>query len=116
MAFSEQRMGVSLRLALSIALSALALFILQPPLFTIPPSIYMLFLVPHDTPERCMGGLIQCLSAALVGTTVSLSLVIITGNHPMARVVGLAVCTFLAAYLFRASVLPLASLSFACIT
>ena len=115
MAFSEQRMGVSLRLALSIALSALALLILQPPLFAIAPSIYMLFLVPHDTPQRCMGGLIQCLGAALAGTVVALSLIIVTGNHPMARVVGLAVCTFLATYLFRASVLPLASLSFACV-
>jgi multidrug resistance protein MdtO len=113
MAFSPKRMSASLRLALSIALAALALLILQPPMFAIAPSVYMLFLVPHDTPQRCLGGLIQCVGAAFAGTFVALSLIIVTGNHPVARVLGLAACTFLATYFFRASVLPLASLSFA---
>lgn len=116
MAFSPQRMVGSMRLALSIALATLVLLILQPPAYTIAPSIYMLFLVPHDTPKRCLGGLVQCLGAALTGTVVALMLVIITDNHPMARVVGLAICTFLATYFFRASVVPLASLSFGSIT
>lgn len=116
MAFSPLRMAASLRLALTIALATLVLLILQPPAYTIAPSVYMLFLVPHDTPQRCLGGLIQCLGAALMGTVVALSLIIVTGNHPMARVVGLAVCTFLATYFFRASVVPLASLCFGSIT
>jgi len=116
MAFSPQRMAGSMRLALSIALATLVLLILQPPTYTIAPSIYMLFLVPHDTPKRCFGGLVQCLSAALTGTVVALMLVIITDNHPMARVLGLAVCTFLATYFFRTSVVPLASLCFGSIT
>ena len=112
MGFSPQRMAGSMRLALSVALAVLVLLILQPPVYTIAPSIYMLFLVPHDTPKRCFGGLLQCLSGALIGTLVALSLVIVTENHPMARVLGLAVCTFVATYFFRASVVPLASLSF----
>jgi multidrug resistance protein MdtO len=112
MAFSPQRMAGSLRLALSMALAVLVLLILQPPVFFIAPSLYMLFLVPHDTPQRCVGGLIQCLTGALLGTAAGLVLIICTGNEPIARVLGLAVCTLLSMYFFRASLIPLVSMSF----
>ncbi len=112
MAFSPQRMAASLRITLSMALAVLVLLILQPPVFFIAPSLYMLFLVPHDTPQRCFGGLIQCLTGALLGTAAGLVLIICTGNEPIARVLGLAVCTFVSMYFFRASLIPLVSMAF----
>ena len=110
------RMARTLRFALTSALATLLLLILQPPVGFIAPSLFMLFLVSHDTPFQCFKDLLTCLSFAALGTAAALLLVIATGNHPVARVVGLAVSTFLATFFFRASAAPLAALSFGCLT
>ena len=110
------RMQASLRFALMSALATLLLLILQPPVGFIAPSLFMLFLVSHDTPYECFKGLLTCLTAAALGTTVILLLIIATGDHPVARVAGLAVCTFVAAFFFRTSVIPVLPMGFGCIT
>jgi len=110
------RMPASLRFALMSALATLLLLILQPPVGFIAPSMFMLFLVSHDTPHECLKGLLTCLSGAVLGTTVALLLLIVTGDHPVARVVGLAVCTFIAAFFFRTSLLPAFPMAFGCLT
>jgi len=56
------------------------------------------------------------LSGAALGTTAALLLMVASGNHPVTRVVGLAVFTFLAAYFFRTSVIPAFPMSFGCLT
>ena len=45
------------------ALATLLLLILQPPVGFIAPSLFMLFLVSHDTPYQCFKGLLTCISA-----------------------------------------------------
>jgi len=110
------RMSGSLRFALTSALAVLLLLILQPPVGFIAPSLFMLFLVSHDTPFNCLRDLLICLSFAALGTVSALLLVIATGNHPVARVVGLAAFTFLATFFFRASAIPIAPLAFGCLT
>ena len=109
------RTAGSLRFALATALSALALLVLQAPVGFIPPALFMLFLVSHETPDQCFRDLLTCLIAGTVGTTVTLLLVGATGNHPVARVIGLAVLTFLASFFCRTSKLPAAAMSFGCL-
>ena len=110
------RMAGTLRFALASALATLLLLILQPPVGFIAPSLFMLFLVSHDTPFDCFRDLLTCISFAALGTASALLLIMATGNHPVARVVGLAVFTFLATFFFRASAIPLGALSFGCLT
>jgi len=109
------RMAASLRFALTAALATLLLLILQPPVGFIAPSMFMLFLISHDSPRPCLRDLITLLSGAALGTTVILLLMIATGDHPVARVVGLAVCTFLAAFFFRTSMIPGFPMAFGCL-
>jgi multidrug resistance protein MdtO len=108
-------MEATLRFALASALATLVLVIEQPAVGFIAPSLFMLFLVSHDTPFHCFKDLFTCVSFAALGTGSALLLVIVTGNHPVARVVGVGVFTFLATFFFRASTFPLAPLSFGCL-
>ena len=110
------RMAASLRFALTSALATLLLLILQPPAIFIAPALFMLFLISHDAPYRCFQDLVILLSSAVVGTAAVLLLVIATGNHPVARVAGLGVFTFLAAFFFRTSAVPAFPMGFGCIT
>jgi len=110
------RMSGTLRFAVASAVATLLLLIIQPAVGFIAPSLFMLFLVSHDTPFQCFKDLCTLVSFAGVGTASALLLVIATGNHPVARVVGVAVFTFLATFFFRVSTAPLAPLAFGCLT
>jgi multidrug resistance protein MdtO len=112
MAFSPARLAGTLRFSLTTALATLLLLILQPPPFTIAPSLFILFLVSHDTPFNCFKDVVTCLSSAGIGTAAALCLIAATGNAPLARVLGVAVFTFLATFFFRASTVPIGALVF----
>jgi len=116
MTYSPARLAGALRFALTAAMATLILLVLQPPPYTIAPSLFMLFLVSHDTPFNCFKDLVTCLVFAGVGTVATLCLIEATGNAPMARVLGLAVFTFLATFFFRASTVPIAALSVGCLS
>ena len=110
------RMTGSLRFALTAALATLLLLIIQPPVGFIAPAMFMLFLLPHDSPHLCFKGCIVLIIGAALGTTSALLLMGATGDHPLARVVGLAVFTFLAAFFTRTSVIPGLPMAFGCLT
>ena len=110
------RMAGSLRFALTSALATLLLLILQPPVGFIAPSLFMLFLASHETPHLCLRDLLTMLSGGALGTTAALVLMGVTNDHPVARVVGLAVFTFIAAFFFRTSVMPAFPMAFGCLT
>ena len=110
------RMAGSLRFALTAALATLLLLILQVPAGFIAPSLFMLFLISHDSPYPCFKDLLTLLSGAALGTTAVLLMVAATGDHPVARVVGLAVSTFVAAFFFRTSAIPGFPMAFGCLT
>lgn len=76
----------------------------------------MLFLVSHETPYYCFKDLLTCICFAALGTIAALGLVIVTGNDPMARILGLAMCTFLSTFFFRASTVPIGALAFGCLS
>ncbi len=110
------RMAGSLRFALTSALATLLLLILQPPVGFIAPSMFMLFLVSHDSPSQCLKDCLTLLSGAALGTTAALVLMGGTDDHPVARVVGLAGYTFVAAFFFRTSAIPAFPMAFGCLT
>jgi len=109
------RMAASLRFALTSALATLLLLILQPPVGFIAPSMFMLFLASHETPQLCLRDLLTMLSGAALGTAAALLLMGATGDHPVARVMGLAVFTFVAAFFFRTSIMPAFPMAFGCL-
>ena len=109
------RMAESLRFAVAAALATLLLLIIQPPVGFIAPSMFMMFLLPHDSPGQCFKGCIVLLTGAALGTASALLLMGATGDHPVARVVGLAVFTFLAAFFSRTSAIPGLPMAFGCL-
>jgi len=113
MAYSPARLSSVLRMSLSVALSALLLLILQEPPFLFAPSIFMLALISRETPRDCFKGLCTCVGFGSAGTLGAIALVAITENAPEARVLGVAVVTFLCGFLYRASTMPVAAISFA---
>ena len=108
------RMAGSLRFALAAALAALLLLMIQPPVGFIAPSMFMMFLLPHDSPSQCFKGCVVILSGAALGTIASLLLMGATGDHPVARIVGLAVFTLVAAFFSRTSAIPGLPMAFGC--
>jgi len=110
------RMDACLRFALSTALATLAMLILQARPAYIATGLYFLFFASYDTPFDCFNSLLKGMVGAAVGTTSATLLIIASGNHPVARVVGLAVFTFLATFFFRTSVVPVAALMFGVFT
>ena len=104
------RMAASLRFALSTALATLGMLVLQARPAYISSGLYFLFLISYDTPFDSFKDLLMGIFSAALATTSATLLIIATGNHPMARVVGLAVFTFLATFLFRTSRIPVAGL------
>ena len=104
------RMAASLRFALSTTLATLGMLVLQARPAYISSGLYFLFLISYDTPFDSFKDLLMGIFSAALATTSATLLIIATGNHPMARVVGLAVFTFLATFLFRTSRIPVAGL------
>jgi multidrug resistance protein MdtO len=94
------RMAGALRTAVSAAMAAAVLLYLQIPM--IAPGIYLIFLVSYDVPYLTFKRSVQELASQIFGVVLALSLVIVTDNDPMARVLGIAAFTFLSAYLLHA--------------
>ena len=110
------RLAGSLRFALMSALATLLILILQPSLGPVAPALFMLFLASHETAYTCFRDLLTMLGGAALGTAAALLLIAVTGNEPVARVVGLGVYTFLAAFFFRTSAIPAFPMAFGCLT
>ncbi len=102
------RLNGALRIVLATIITLLALLILQMPLAYL--GLYYVFLVARDSPAVSLRGSILSLLTLAASIAVELGLVIVTDNDPMARVLGVAIVTFLAGMLMFASTLsPLAS-------
>ena len=110
------RMEGALRFALTSALATLLLLIEQPAVGFIAPSLFMLFLISRDTPFHSFKDLFTLVSFAALGTGTALLMIMVTGNNPVARVLGVAIFTFLATFFFRASTIPLGALAYGCLT
>ena len=90
------RMGGSLRTALAATLATLLLLILQAPTLAI--GVFMIFVVSYETPYLTFKRGLMALALQSLGTGSALCLVAVSGNDPMARVIGVAAFAFIAAF------------------
>jgi multidrug resistance protein MdtO len=104
-------MGGSLRTALAATLATLLLLILQAPSMAI--GVFMIFIVSYETPYLTFKRGLVALALQCLGTGCALCLVAVTGNDPMARVIGVAAFAFIAAFVRSTSVSYIQAIDFA---
>jgi len=90
----------ALRTASAATIATAILLTLQLPM--IAPGIYLIFLVSYDVPYLTFRRSLMELATQCLGVAAALALIQITGNDPMARVLGIAAFTFLSAFLLQA--------------
>ncbi len=102
------RVSATLRITLASVLTLLVLMTLQMPFASL--GLYFVFLVGRDSPAVSIRSGVLFLLTLLTAAALELAVVILTDNDPMARVISVAVVSFLAGILMVASSLsPLAS-------
>ena len=94
------RYAGALRTAFAATLAAAILLMLQVPM--IAPGLYLIFLVSYDVPYLTLRRSVMELVSQCAGVALALMLIQVTGNDPMARVLGIAAFTFLSAFLLNA--------------
>ena len=98
---SHGRYEGALRTAFAATVAAAILLVLQVPM--IAPGIYLIFLVSYDVPYLTFRSSVQELITQFAGVGIALTLIQLTGNDPMTRVLGIAAFTFLSAFMLQAS-------------
>ena len=93
------RLAGSLRTTLAACIAILLAMTFRTPAAA--PGIYLVFLVSYETPYLTFTSGLFSLVFQCVGVASTLLLIIATGNAPMAHVLGLALFSFIAAYLLR---------------
>jgi multidrug resistance protein MdtO len=93
------RLAGSLRTTLAIAIAVTAVMVFRMP--GAAPGIYLIFLVSYETPYLTFTSGLYTLAFQCLGVIAALLLVVATDNAPMARVLGTALFSFLAAFLLR---------------
>ena len=95
------RMGATLRITLASVLTLLVLMTLQMPFASL--GLYFVFLVGRDSPAVSIRSSVLSLGILMAAAATELAVVSITDNDPMARVISVAVVSFLAGVLLLAS-------------
>jgi multidrug resistance protein MdtO len=93
------RLAGSLRTTLAVTLAVIVMVVFRMP--AIAPGAYLIFLLSYETPYLTLttGFYSFCFQCVGVGST--LLLIMVSGNAPMARVLGTALFSFIAAYLMK---------------
>jgi multidrug resistance protein MdtO len=100
----------ALRTAFAATIAAAILLVLQVPM--IAPGLFLIFIVSYDMPYLTFRRSVMEIVTQFAGVAVVLMLIQITGNDPMARVLGIAAFTFLSAFLLQACTLRVAAMNF----
>jgi multidrug resistance protein MdtO len=93
------RMAGSLRTALAATIAALIVLTLR--MHVMAQGVFLLFLMSYETPYLTFKRSFAALLLQCTGIAVALCLIIATGNDPMARVLGVAIFTFIAGFVRR---------------
>lgn len=94
---SPGRLNSTLRIVLASNLALILLLVLQMPFIAI--GLYFIFLIGRDSPSVSLRSSIFSFFAVVAAIVVELAVVIITDNDPMARVLSVAIVTFVAGVL-----------------
>jgi multidrug resistance protein MdtO len=98
------RLNSSLRIVLASVLALILLLVLQMPFIAI--GLYFIFLISRDSPSVSLRSGILSFFVVVSAIVVELAVVIVTDNDPMARVLSVAVVTFLAGVVVVATNYP----------
>lgn len=98
------RLERSLRLALTSVLVLIVMMVLRIPYA--PYGMYIVLIVGYETPPLSLRTGIASLLSTACSLSIALSVVILTDNNPIARIVGLAAATFVAGMITVATSLP----------
>ncbi|MDR3762534.1 MAG: FUSC family protein [Acidobacteriota bacterium] len=93
------RLAGSLRTMLAAAIAVTATMIFHLPAAA--PGVFMIFLVSYETPYLTFTSGLYSLIFQVMGAVAALLLVIATDNDPMARVLGMALFSFMTGFLLR---------------
>ena len=96
---SSERTAGALRTALAAVIATLLMLVLQTPWMAL--GCYTIFLVSYETPYLTFKTGATSVLCIAIGVVCSVSLIALTQNDPMARVLGLAVFTLVAAFFLR---------------
>ncbi len=98
------RLSSALRIVLASVLALILLLVLQMPFISI--GLYFIFLIGRDSPSVSLRSSIFSFFAVAAAIVVELAVVIVTDNDPMARLLSVAVVTFLAGVVVVATNYP----------
>jgi multidrug resistance protein MdtO len=98
------RLNSSLRIVLATAIALVLLLVLQMPFTSI--GLYFIFLVARDSPSVSLRSGIISFAVVIAAVAVEFAVVILSDNDPMARILSVAVATFVAGVVVAASSLP----------
>jgi multidrug resistance protein MdtO len=89
---SEARIKCALRYVLGSVITLVAILVWQMPYLAL--CLYIIFFVAHDSPAVCFRFNLLMLITGTTAIAISLVVIILTGNDPMARVLSVAVISF----------------------
>jgi multidrug resistance protein MdtO len=98
------RLGKTLRIVLASVLALILMLVWQMPFIQV--GLYFIFLVARDSPAVSLRSSIISLVTVLSAIAVELAVVILTDNDPMARLLSVAIVTYIAGSIVVASNLP----------
>ena len=101
---SPERIKCALRISLASAISLVAILVWQMPHMAI--CLYILFFVVHDSPANCFRFNVYMLATGTLAVFIALGAIILTLNDPMARVLGVAVISFVCGMGISAFAIP----------
>jgi multidrug resistance protein MdtO len=101
---TPERLKYVLRIALSSAVTLIAMLVLQMPYLSL--GLYIIFFVLRDSPLISFRVSAMMLFSAAIAVALELGVVILTDNNPMARVLSIAVVSFLCGLLIEACAVP----------
>lgn len=93
------RLAGSLRTSLAACIAIILMMTFRTP--AVAPGVYLIFLISYETPYLTFTSGMLSLVFQCVGVASTLLLIIVTNNAPMAHVLGLALFSFIAAFLLR---------------
>ena len=93
------RLAGSLRTTLAVCITVTAVMVFRTP--AVAPGVFLVFLVSYETPYVTLTSGLHSLLFQSLGIGSTLLMVMVTDNSPMARVLGTALFSFIAAFLLR---------------
>jgi len=98
------RLGSSLRVVLTSIIALILMEVLQMPFISV--GLYFIFLIGRDSPAVSLRSALFSLATVILAVVVELAVVMLSDNDPMARLLSVAIVTFIAGMMVVATNVP----------